>query len=127
MFERYFSSNALTHSSTPLVSSPTILVGCPNVKFLAWPYFFLSEEIKRLAGLVNAIARFDEDNVGDDGSNVSVNPDTFVIRVLGPRERDRAGGWETPAPLPRIDDEIEFVPSTGVSVSGELNRVLQGG
>jgi hypothetical protein len=35
--------------------------------------------MRRLAGLVNAIARFDGDNVGDEGSNVSVNPDAFVI------------------------------------------------
>lgn len=111
----------------PLVRSSATLVGCPNVRFLAWPYFFLSEEIRRLAGLVNAIARFDEDSVGDDGSNVSVNPDAFVIHASAAREKDCAGGWEAPVPLPRDDDKIEFVPSTCVSVLGELTRVLQRG
>ena len=104
----------------PLVRSPAILVCCPNVKFLAWPYFFLSEEIRRLAGLVNTIARFDGDNGGDDGSNVSVSPDAFVIHVSAAREKDCAGGWEAPVPLPRDADKIVFVPSTCVSVLGEL-------
>jgi len=75
--------------------------------------------MRRLAGFVNAIARFDGDNVGDDGSNVSVNPDTFVILASAVCEKDRAGGWETLVPFPR-DDKIEFVPSTGVAAPGEL-------
>lgn len=83
--------------------------------------------MRRFAGLVNAIARFDDDNVGDEGSNVSVNPDTFVIPALGVRERDRVGGLEAPGVLPRGDDKIKFVPSTGMSVSGELTRGLQRG
>lgn len=71
--------------------------------------------MKRLAGLVSASARPDEDSMGDGGSNVSVNPGTFVIlSVAG--EKDRAGGWEAPAPRPRDDDKIGFVPSTGVFV-----------
>lgn len=75
--------------------------------------------MRRLAGLANATARFDGDNVGDEGSNVSVNPDTFVILSSAACEMDRAGGWGTPVPLLR-DDKIEFVPSTGVTASGEL-------
>jgi len=75
--------------------------------------------MRRLAGLVNAIAKFDGDSVGDDGSNVSVNPDTFVILASAFGEKDRVGGWEAPVPLPG-DDKIEFVPSTGIVASGEM-------
>jgi len=75
--------------------------------------------MRRLAGLVNAITKFDGDNVGDEGSNVSVNPDTFVILASAFGEKDRVAEWEAPVPLPR-DDKIEFVPSTGVVVSGEM-------
>jgi len=82
--------------------------------------------MKRLAGFVSAIAKFDGDNGGDDGSNVSVNPDTFVILASADDEKDRVGGWEAPVPLPR-DDKIVCVPSTGISVLGELIRVLQRG
>lgn len=126
MFDRYFSSNALMHSSMPPVPSSVRHTACPNVRFLAWPYPFLSEDIRRLAGLVSAIAKFDEDDVGDEGSNVSANPDSFVIRALGLREGDLVGGLEAPAPLPR-NDKIEFVPSTGVPVLRELPRVLRRG
>lgn len=81
--------------------------------------------MRRLAGLANAIARFDGDNVGDEGSNVSVNPDAFVILASAVGEKDRMGGREAPAPLPG-DDKMEFVPSTRVIVLGELIRVLHG-
>lgn len=80
-----------------------------------------------IAGLVNAAARLDEDKVRDEGSNASSSSDPFVIRVLEDREGDRVEGWEDPAPLPLDDDKMEFAPSTGVSVRGELTRALRGG
>lgn len=83
--------------------------------------------MKRLAGFANAIAKLDGNSGGDDGSNVSVNPDAFTIHASAAREEDRARGREAPATLPSGDDIIEFVPSTGVSVLGELTRVLQWG
>ena len=91
-----------------------------------WPYFFLNEEMRRLAGLATAIAKFDGDNGGDEGSNVSVNPDTFVILASAVGEKDRVGGWEAPVPLPR-DDKIVFAPSTGIAAIGDVIRVLPRG
>lgn len=83
--------------------------------------------MRKLAGFVKAIARLDADNGGDEGSNVSVSPDAFAIHASAAREEDRKGGCEAPANFPRGDDRIEFVPSTGVIVLGELTRVLQRG
>lgn len=76
--------------------------------------------MRRLAGFANAIAKLDGDSGGDDGSNVSVSPDAFAIHASAAREEGRAGRREAPATLPRGDDRIEFVPSTGVTVLGEL-------